>query len=106
MKVTRSRFTKDTKHCHKLIYLLESYCPLSYTFPAHLILFILKKSFTIASGHDMSDVCNPRAILHIHDVLSELFYQYYGMCKENTVFQPYRIEMLKNHSGLQSGHAS
>lgn len=36
----------------------------------------------------------------------ELFYQYYGMCKENTVFQPYRIEMLKNHSGLQSGHAS
>lgn len=67
---------------------------------------ILKKSFTIASGHDMSGVCNLRAILHIHDVLSELFYQYYGMCKENTVFQPYRIEMLKNHSGLQSGHAS
>lgn len=54
----------------------------------------------------MSDVYNPRAIIHIHDVLSELFYQYYGMCKENTVFQPYRIEMLKNHSGLQSGHAS
>lgn len=54
----------------------------------------------------MSDVCYPRAILHIHDVLSELFYQYYGMCKENTVFQPYRIKMLKNHSGLQSGHAS
>lgn len=80
--------------------------PFELFITAHLILFILKKSFTIASGHDMSDVCNPRAIIHIHDVLSELFYQYYGMCKENTVFQPFRIEMLKNHSGLQSGHAS
>lgn len=47
MKVTWSRFTKDTKHCHKLIYLLESYCPLSYTFPAHLILFILKKKASL-----------------------------------------------------------
>lgn len=79
----------------------ELYIPCSFDF-----IHILKKSFTIASGHDMSDVCNPRAIIHIHDVLSELFYQYYGMCKENTVFQLYRIEMLKNHSGLQSGHAS
>lgn len=79
----------------------ELYIPCSFDF-----IHIKKKSFTIASGQDMSDVCNPRAIIHIHDVLSELFYQYYGMCKENTVFQPYRIEMLKNHSGLQSGHAS